>query len=157
MHILRSVSVICVNCSSVGDSKGRASIGVEDGAAGIAECGMIEAGSVDKAVRVRITGIVSGVSSVSVPVRGGICDWAATQKGRRGGTRTYEGGGNEYSGSGADACSGGDASTTAGDVHPGGGGVGKVGAVGARGDGVADRVADDVLLAVLVGGEDDQL
>ena len=35
--------------------------------------------------------------------------------------------------------------------------VSKVGAVGPGGDGVADGVADDVVVAVLVGGEDDEL
>ena len=35
--------------------------------------------------------------------------------------------------------------------------VGEVGAVGARSDGVADGIADDVVIAVLVGGEDDNL
>ena len=91
MHVLRSVSVVCVKCSRVGDSEGRASIGVEDGAVGIAECGVIEAGSVGRAIRIRITGIVSGVSSASVPVRTGICDCTAAQKGRgHGGTGTNE-------------------------------------------------------------------
>ena len=38
-----------------------------------------------------------------------------------------------------------------------GGGIGHIGTVGAGRDAVADRVANDVVVAVLVSGEDDEL
>ena len=50
------------------------------------------------------------------------------------------------------------------DIHGGrhrfghaGGGIGNISAIGAGHDGVADRVADNIVVAVLVSGEDDEL
>jgi hypothetical protein len=98
--------------------------------------------------------VVPGISGIS------IVTWPTAQRGGRDGARAGAGEAWEVTRGEGWASR----STTASAFHAGGafapassGGVGIVGAVGAGGDGVADGVADDVVVAVLVGGEDDQL
>jgi hypothetical protein len=107
--------------------------------------------------RVREPAVVSSISAVSLKSR---ATWPTAQRSRRDGARAGTG---EAWVVTSEGCASG--RTTASAFHAGrtfapgggGGGIGIVGAVGAGGDGVADGVSDDVVVAVLVGGEDDQL
>ena len=136
-------------------SEGGSSVRMKDEAMGIS--GIRISGS----VRMRVVSRVGVVRSVAIFV-------AAAEESRWDSVRSCgacEAMANEYAWSGAERDGGSAATGTLqarGTLAPGcvcdaSSSVDKVGAVGPGGDGVADGVADDVVVAVLVGGEDDEL